>query len=53
MTQRRGKANVYHVAYALQPILEAELNKMQNEGILELVENSEWATPLVIVRMVK
>ena len=37
------------VAYALQPILEAELNRMQKEGILEPVESSEWATPLVVV----
>ena len=34
---------------ALQPILEVELNRMQKEGILEPVENSEWATPLVVV----
>ena len=37
------------VAYALQPALELELNRMQQEGILEPVERSEWATPLVIV----
>ena len=28
------------VAYALQPILEAKLNRLQKEGILEPVENS-------------
>ena len=33
----------------MQPALEAELNRMQQEGILEPVERSEWATPLVIV----
>ena len=37
------------VAYALQPLLEAELDQMQRDGILEPVENSNWATPLVIV----
>ena len=37
------------VAYALQPALEAELEKLQAEGILKLVEQSKWATPLVIV----
>ena len=37
------------VAYALQPALELELNRMQQEGILEPVKRSEWATPLVIV----
>ena len=52
MTQRRGKANFQEessVAYALQPVLEAELNRMQKEGILEPVDNSEQATPLVVV----
>ena len=38
------------MAYALQPALETELERMQAEGILEPVERSEWATPLVIVR---
>ena len=37
------------VAYALQPSLELELNRMQQEGILEPVKRSEWATPLVII----
>ena len=37
------------VAYALQPALETELMRMQQEGILEPIESSEWATPLVIV----
>ena len=37
------------MAYALQPALETELERMQAEGILEPVERSEWATPLVIV----
>jgi len=36
------------VAYVLQPALETELEKLQAEGILEPVEQSEWATPLVI-----
>ena len=37
------------VAYALQPALERELDRMQRECILEPMEKSEWATPLVIV----
>ena len=37
------------VTYAPQPALETELERMQAEGILELVERSEWATPLVIL----
>ena len=32
------------VAYALQPALETELTRMQQEGILEPIERSEWAT---------
>jgi len=28
---------------------QAELKHMQKEGIIELTDNSKWATPLVIV----
>ena len=37
------------VPYALQPALDAELEQMQKEGIIEPTDSSEWATPLVIV----
>ena len=37
------------VAYALQPILDAELQRLQEEGIIEPVQASAWATPLVVV----
>jgi len=37
------------VPYALQPALGAELDRMQRDGIIEPTDNSEWATPLVIV----
>ena len=37
------------VPYALQPALEAELDRMHKEGIVEPTNSSEWATPLVIV----
>ena len=37
------------VLYALQPALEAELDRMQRDGIIEPTDNSGWATPLVIV----
>ena len=37
------------VAYGLQPLLETEFDQMIRDGILEPVENSDWATPLVIV----
>ena len=38
-----------NVAYALQPTLDAELERLQEEGILEPVQSSPWATPLVVV----
>ena len=37
------------VPFALRPALEKELKKMQDEGIIEPVEVSEWATPIVCV----
>ena len=37
------------VAYALQPALDKELQWLQQAGILEPVELSDWATPLVVV----
>ena len=37
------------VAYALQPTLEAELKRLQKEGIIKPVQTSSWATPLVVV----
>ena len=37
------------VVYALQPALEIELDQMHKEGIIELTNSNEWATPLVIV----
>ena len=35
--------------YALKPKVEEELRRLQNEGILNKVEWSEWATPIVPV----
>ena len=37
------------VAYSLQSALNQELEYLQREGILEPVESSDWATPLVVV----
>ena len=37
------------VAYSLQSALNQELEYLQWEGIFELVESSNWATPLVMV----
>ena len=37
------------VPYALQDALEAEYHRLQSEGVMENVEFSEWATPMVYV----
>ena len=37
------------VPYALQEAVEAEYNRLESEGIVERVEFSEWATPMVRV----
>ena len=37
------------ITYALQAALTQEIEYLQQEGILEPVEASEWATPLVVV----
>ena len=38
------------VPYAIQEMVETELARMEHEGILEKVDSSPWATPLVCVR---
>ena len=37
------------VLYALRPAVEKELKKMEDKGIIEPVEVSNWATPIVCV----
>ena len=37
------------VPYALQEAVEAEYNRLESEGIVERVQFSEWATPMVHV----
>ena len=37
------------VFHALRPAVEKELKKMEDEGIIEPVEVSNWATPIVCV----
>jgi len=36
--------------YALREAIEEELSRLQREGIIEAVEHSDWATPIVPVR---
>ena len=38
------------VPYALKQKVEEELNRLQKEGIIQPVENSKWAAPVVIAR---
>ena len=37
------------VPYALKPKVEEEIENLENMGILQKVETSEWATPIVAV----
>ena len=37
------------VPHALQEAVEVEYNRLESEGIVERVEFSEWATPVVYV----
>lgn len=38
------------VPYAAQPIVEAELNRLQSEGIIQCVHFSKWAAPIFVVK---
>ncbi|MCG8032935.1 MAG: DDE-type integrase/transposase/recombinase [Candidatus Thiodiazotropha taylori] len=37
------------VAYSLKPKIEAELDKLEKQGIIYRVDTSEWATPIVAI----
>ena len=37
------------VPYALRPAVEEELKRMESDGVLNLIEFSDWATPIVCV----
>ena len=37
------------VPYALQDLVDKELTRLQEAGIIEPVEISEWAAPIVVV----
>ncbi|KAK3739921.1 hypothetical protein QZH41_004932 [Actinostola sp. cb2023] len=37
------------VPYALKGVVEAELERLESEGIISKVEHSEWAAPIVVV----
>ncbi|XP_065893957.1 uncharacterized protein [Dysidea avara] len=36
--------------FALKPIVGTELDRLEKEGVLEKVNHSEWATPIVVVK---
>lgn len=38
------------VPFALKPLVEAELQRLTDQGVLEPTQHSEWATPVVVVR---
>lgn len=40
----------YSVPYAVRELVEAELKSMVNRGILEAVDYSKWASPIVVVQ---
>jgi hypothetical protein len=50
---KEGVILVFHKAYdppyALRAILESEINKLVNTGILKPVSHSHWATPVMLV----
>ena len=41
---------VRKLPFALKPVIDAELDRLEKEQVLEKVTHSDWATPLVVVR---
>ena len=37
------------VPYAIRPSVEAELSKLENDGVLKKVKISDWASPIVVI----
>ncbi len=37
------------VPFARRPVVEAELDRLENMGVLEKVDHSDWAAPIVVV----
>jgi hypothetical protein len=54
ITLKPGSVPKFHrprpVPYALQQKVDEELDRLQKEGILQSVDRSEWASPIVVVR---
>ena len=40
---------LWSVPYAIKDIIEKELERLEREGVIEKVEHSEWAAPIVPV----
>ena len=36
--------------FAIKPVVGAELDRLEQDGVLERVSHSDWATPIVVVR---
>ena len=36
--------------FAIKPVVGAELDRLENDGVIERVSHSDWATPIVVVR---
>ena len=36
--------------FAIKPIVGAELDQLEKKGVIERVSQSDWATPIVVVR---
>ncbi|GFT40933.1 uncharacterized protein K02A2.6 [Trichonephila clavipes] len=49
MRNRLNKNRVRTVPFALKGRVENEIDRLEKEGIIEKVDSSEWATPVVPV----
>ncbi|XP_055838569.1 uncharacterized protein K02A2.6-like [Episyrphus balteatus] len=50
---REGSSPIFvkprQVPYAIRPLIEDEITRLENDGIIEKVEHSDWGTPVVPV----
>ena len=36
--------------FSIKPVVGAELDRLENDGVIERVSHSDWATPFVVIR---